>query len=141
VPGLAAKPIIDMMAGIRNLESARAAFPPLEALGYRYREHRPEAHLFVKEGYGVHLTEPESELWRERLAFRDALRADPALAREYADWKLTHLAADPNRGPYTEDKRPLVTRVLAAAGIDVKPDEERLVASVLASRRADAERR
>jgi GrpB-like predicted nucleotidyltransferase (UPF0157 family) len=134
VPGLAAKPIIDMLAGVRDLEEARAAFEPLERLGYRYREHRPEAHLFVKADAGVHLTEPGSDLWRERLAFRDALRADPELAREYAEWKRTHSTDDPG-APYDASKRPLVARVLARAGIQVKPDEERLTPAALAARR------
>lgn len=38
--------------------------------------------------HGLHLTEPGSDLWRERLAFRDAVRADPALATEYTDLKV-----------------------------------------------------
>jgi GrpB-like predicted nucleotidyltransferase (UPF0157 family) len=135
VPGLAAKPIIDMMAGVADLEESRAAAGPLGALGYKYREHRPEAHLFVKDGYGVHLTEPGSDLWRERLAFRDALRADPKLAREYAEWKRRHMPAEPELGPYTAGKRPFVTRVLARSGIVVKPDEERLSPAALAVRR------
>ena len=131
MPGLAAKPIIDMLAGVRDLAKSRAAERPLAALGYSFREHRPEAHLFVKDGYGVHLTEPGSDLWRERLAFRDALRADADLAREYADWKLAHAAED----SYTADKRPLVTRAIARAGIEVKPDEERLVPAALTLQR------
>src|SRR5581483_805492 len=48
VPGLAAKPVIDMLAGIRDLDKACAAFEPLTALGYGYQEHRPEAHSFYK---------------------------------------------------------------------------------------------
>lgn len=135
VPGLAAKPIVDMLAGVRDLEEARAAFEPLERLGYRYREHRPEAHLFVRPGAGVHVTEPGSDLWRERLAFRDALRADPELAREYAEWKLRHATDDPTLGPYDADKRPFVARVLASAAIALRPDEERLTPAALAARR------
>jgi GrpB-like predicted nucleotidyltransferase (UPF0157 family) len=134
VPGLAAKPIIDMMAGVRDLEEARNAAEPLTALGYSYREHRPEAHLFVQTAYGIHLTEPGSDIWRERLAFRDALRGDPELARQYAEWKLAHVADDPARGAYTAGKRPFVSRVLAAAGIELKPDEERLVPAARAAR-------
>jgi GrpB-like predicted nucleotidyltransferase (UPF0157 family) len=126
VPGLAAKPIIDMMAGIRDLEEARDAFGPLHALGYEYREHRPEAHLFWTPTHGVHLTEPGSDLWRERLAFRDALRADPALAAEYQEWKLRHAATEPGAGAYTAEKRPFVARVLMEAGITLKPDSARL---------------
>jgi GrpB-like predicted nucleotidyltransferase (UPF0157 family) len=131
VPGLPAKPIIDMLAGVRDLAESRAAEEPLAALGYSYREHRPEGHLFVKDGYGVHLTEPGSDLWRERLAFRDALRAEPELAREYADWKRVHAGEH----SYTGDKRPLVTKALARAGIEVKPDEERLTTAPKTSTR------
>src|SRR5262249_60564672 len=76
VPGMPAKPIIDMLAGVRDLAEARSAEEPLADLGYVYRVHRPEAHLFVQDTKGVHLTRPGSDLWRERLAFRDALRAD-----------------------------------------------------------------
>ncbi len=123
VPGLAAKPIIDMMAGVESLDAAWAAAPALEELGYVYRVHRPEAHAFHRdEEFHLHLTEPGSDLWRERLAFRDALREDAGLRREYADWKAAHLGED----GYTASKRPLVFRVLAERGIDLKPDAQRL---------------
>jgi GrpB-like predicted nucleotidyltransferase (UPF0157 family) len=123
VPGLVAKPIIDMIAGVRSLEESDAAFPVLQELGYTYRVHRPEAHSFhVPEKFHLHLTEPGSDLWRERLAFRDALRSDPELRREYAEWKQAHRGVD----SYTASKRPLVFRVLAEQGIDLKPDVERL---------------
>lgn len=124
VPGLRAKPLVDMMAGVRSLEESRAAFPVLESLGYVFRPHRPEAHLFVKEAFGgVHLTEPGSDLWRERLAFRDALRESPDLQVEYAAWKEAHSTG---KG-YDETKWPLVSRVLAEHGIDLKPDAQRLI--------------
>jgi len=123
VPGLAAKPIIDMIAGVRSLEESRAAFSGLEGLGYAYRVHRPEAHSFHRaEEFHLHLTEPGSDLWRERFAFRDALRGDPELRREYAEWKQAHLGED----GYTASKRPLVFRVLAEQGIELKPDAQRL---------------
>jgi GrpB-like predicted nucleotidyltransferase (UPF0157 family)/peptidase E len=123
VPGMAAKPIIDMLAGVHSLEEARAAEQPLAERGYVYRIHRPEAHLFVKASYGIHLTEPGSDLWRERLAFRDALRADPGLRREYAEWKRVHGGGK----PYSASKTPFIGRVLAGMDITLKPDEERLV--------------
>ncbi len=123
VPGLAAKPIIDMMAGVESLDDAWAAAPALVELGYVYHVHRPEAHAFHRDGeFHLHLTEPGSDLWRERLAFRDALRSDADLRREYADWKAAHLGED----GYTASKRPLVFRVLAEQGIDLKPDAQRL---------------
>lgn len=141
VPGLATKPIIDMIAGVRDLEEARAAFEPLHALGYQHREHRPEAHWFWKPApdvplgatHHLHLTEPESDIWRERLAFRNALRASPALCAEYEQWKLRH-ASTTGPNAYTADKRPFVARVLAEASIDLKPDSERLIARALKER-------
>jgi GrpB-like predicted nucleotidyltransferase (UPF0157 family) len=125
VPGLAAKPIIDMIAGVRDLEEARAAFEPLRELAYHYRPHRPRAHLFHKpespgwweKTHHLHLTEPGSDLWLERLAFRDALRADSALAAEYEEWKLEHVLRPGAAGAYSGDKRPFVARVLAGAGV------------------------
>ena len=132
VPGLAAKPIIDMIAGVRDLDEARAAFPPLAELGYVHHPHRPEAHAFNAPGRHLHLTEPQSDLWRERLAFRDALRASAPLRDEYAAWKAEHAAAD----GYTADKRPLVLRVLANTGIDLRPDAARLSPEALAARRS-----
>jgi ribosomal protein S18 acetylase RimI-like enzyme len=83
---------------VRDLHEARAAFNPLAEHFYLYAPHRPGiAHHFVKRSprrseleldYGLHLTEAESDLWRERFAFRDALRANSALALEYEALKL-----------------------------------------------------
>jgi GrpB-like predicted nucleotidyltransferase (UPF0157 family) len=83
VPGLAAKPMVDMLVGVRELEGARAAITVLERHGYVHAPHRPDVahHLDKRDddvtAHGLHLTEPGSPLWRERLAFRDALRRDP----------------------------------------------------------------
>src|ERR1700753_2814033 len=49
VPGLAAKPLIDIIAGVRDLQESRAAYEPLVEIGYVYAPHRPhEAHHFAK---------------------------------------------------------------------------------------------
>lgn len=126
VPSLAAKAIIDMIAGVRDLEEARAAFEPLREQSYVHAPHRPGiAHHFAKpsprlseQTHGLHLTEPGSDLWRERLAFRDALRQDPALVAEYGALKLrlAQQHADDVKA-YTAGKRPFVGRVLASAGL------------------------
>ena len=42
VPGIAAKPIVDMVAGVRDLDEARAAYEPLHEVGYLDEPHRPE---------------------------------------------------------------------------------------------------
>jgi GrpB-like predicted nucleotidyltransferase (UPF0157 family) len=126
IPGLAAKPVIDIIAGVADLDEARAAFEPLGALSYLYTPHRPNiAHHFSKPSaslsevtHNLHLTEPGSDLWRERLAFRDALRSDRALANEYALLKQ-QLAQEhvTDIGAYTAGKRDFVGRVLASADL------------------------
>ena len=126
IPGLSAKPIIDMMAGIADLSAAQAAIPTLEDHGYRHAPHRPDALWFHKpqsdglaeRTHHLHLTEPGSPLWRERLAFRDALRADAALRDEYQALKsqLAGAHGDDIKA-YTADKRAFVTRVLAIHGV------------------------
>jgi GrpB-like predicted nucleotidyltransferase (UPF0157 family) len=126
IPGIAAKPTIDMIAGVRDLDEARAAFDPLRDQSYLYAPHRPGiAHHFVKTSlqavtHSLHLTERGSDLWRERHAFRDALRGDPALAAEYEALKL-RLAQEHREDPgaYTGGKRAFVARVLASAGLQL----------------------
>ncbi len=143
IPGIAAKPIIDMIAGVRDLEEARAAFDPLREHDYLLAPHRTsEAHHFCKPSlrlseltHGLHLTEPGSDLWRERLAFRDALRGDPALVDAYEALKLrlAQKHAD-DVAAYTCDKRAFVAGVLASVGISAAPAEDlpfRLVALVV----------
>jgi len=96
VPGLIAKPIIDMMAPVHSPSEAAAAIPFVTALGYHHGVHRPEeAHYFVKPETGdwwerthqLHLTEPTSLLWRRRIAFRDALRLRADYRSRYARLK------------------------------------------------------
>jgi GrpB-like predicted nucleotidyltransferase (UPF0157 family) len=135
---MAAKPVIDMIAGVRDLDEARSAFEPLAELDYGYVEHRPDAYAFFKppnrpvqweHTHHLHLTVPGSDLWVERLAFRDALRADPALVREYSDWKLAHYGTNTKLS-----KRPFVMRVLASQGVELKPDDKRLSGAALLAR-------
>ena len=65
----------------------------------------------------LHLTEPGSDLWRERLAFRDALRADPQLAARYRELKRQLARSAAGITAYTAGKRAFVAAVLAAAGV------------------------
>ena len=128
VPGLAAKPIIDMMAGVADLADARPAITVLAEYGYLHSPHRPDAHRFTKPSsrwfectHHLHLSEPGSDLWRERLAFRDALRADSRLRAQYEQLKRRLATAHgADLDAYTADKRELVAGVLARSGITLR---------------------
>lgn len=95
VPGLAAKPIIDILVGVTDLEVARSSFEPLADLGYLYAPYLPaEMHWFCKPDparrtHHLHLVPVGSRRYRDELAFRDLLRADPQLVADYASLKRT----------------------------------------------------
>jgi GrpB-like predicted nucleotidyltransferase (UPF0157 family) len=121
VPGLAAKPVIDIIVGVRDLNEAGAASEALGVLDYASQGKRPEAHAFFKPSavnapkhtHHLFLTEPGSAIWHERLAVRDALRADRSLVEAYAAWKGEHAEGTGAEDPYTGDKRAFVRRLLA----------------------------
>jgi GrpB-like predicted nucleotidyltransferase (UPF0157 family) len=97
VPGLAAKPIIDLAVGVRSLAEAQArCIGALQTLGYtyipEYRSWLPDE-LFFRKGvpgpwtHHVHVMEPSTSDWERRLLFRDYLRAHPDAAEAYMDLK------------------------------------------------------
>lgn len=122
VPGLEAKPIIDIMAGVRDLassEDARAAVAPLD---YHYFPYRPEAmHWFCKpsparRSHHLHLVPVKSRLWSDRITFRDHLRSSATTAREYAELKARLAERHRwDREAYTRAKGAFVRSVLQRA--------------------------
>lgn len=119
VPGLDAKPIIDILVGVEELEASRACFGPLAALGYLYAPYRSEEmHWFCKphpsrRTHHLHLVPTGSERFRGELAFRDRLRASPQVADEYAALKRNLAERFRNdREAYTAAKTEFISRVL-----------------------------
>ena len=123
VPGLAAKPIIDIMAPVRGLAESRDAIEALRALDYQYSPYRSRVmHWLCKPSpqhrtHHLHLVPMRSQLWRARLAFRDRLRASPEIAAEYAALKR-RLAEEfrDDREAYTRAKGPFITELLRREG-------------------------
>lgn len=121
VPGLDAKPILDLMAGVESLGEGERLLPELRDLGY---EHKPDpeipGRIYLVRGpaerrtHHLSLAVPRSAFWRRQLRFRDLLRADAALADEYA--RLKHALAERHRGDrlaYSVAKQPFIDGVLA----------------------------
>lgn len=122
VPGLVAKPVIDVMAPVSTLDASRPAIDVLPTVGYQYSDYKTDVmHWFCKPSFAfrthhLHLVPMGSSLWRERLVFRDALRRDHALAAEYATLKRALAVTFRfDREGYTEAKSGFVRRVLGAA--------------------------
>jgi len=123
IPGMPAKPVIDIMAAVSSLEASRPAIDAVVQAGYVYYPYRPDImHWFCKPSaafrtHHLHLVPAGSKRWIECVAFRDALRSDQALAAEYA--ALKKRLADRfrfDREAYTDGKAPFVERVLEVKG-------------------------
>ncbi|MBD2100884.1 GrpB family protein [Leptolyngbya sp. FACHB-261] len=125
VPGLAAKPIIDLMVGVRSLDAARQGIPHLESLGYIHWHDDPNPErLFLVKGmppfgkertHHIHIVEAYGKFW-ERLLFRDYLRAHPEEAQCYAALKrglAAHFQTD--REGYTEAKNEYIQTIMKRA--------------------------
>ena len=121
VPGLAAKPVLDMLAGCRHGASVDAYVVALTKVGFEHRgEQGIPGRRFFRRGnpraYHLHLTEQGSVFWREQLAFRDALIADAALRDAYAWLKVDLARRFPrDRESYTSGKTAFVQQVLGPA--------------------------
>ncbi|MFL5386233.1 MAG: GrpB family protein [Longimicrobiaceae bacterium] len=122
VPGMDAKPILDLMAGVESLAAAEALLPALRELGY---EHRPDPgipeRIYLVRGpaerrtHHLSLAEPASAFWRRQLRFRDRLRADPTLAAEYARLKRSLAGCHPtDRLAYAAGKQPFIDAAIAS---------------------------
>jgi GrpB-like predicted nucleotidyltransferase (UPF0157 family) len=121
IPGLAAKPIVDVLVGIRIPELDEGQIAALEGLGYQYlgeagvpgrfalRKRHPTAFNLAVVKWG-------ERLWRDNLALRDYLRANPEDARRYEQHKRDLV----NSGvssllEYSQSKEALVEELLRCA--------------------------
>jgi GrpB-like predicted nucleotidyltransferase (UPF0157 family) len=129
IPGIPAKPIIDINIGVESLEVARAMKPIFVKLGY---EHRPfvagntvegllAQELYVRgpesrRTHYVHVTVYGSDHWNNYVLLRDYLRRNAERAEEYANLKIRLAQEYPNdRGAYTRNKEQFVLETLEIA--------------------------
>ncbi len=131
VPGLAAKPIVDMLVEVRDLQAVKdRVVPILEAQGYEYfwrpsfgDDGEPFYAWFIKRDqrtgertHHIHMVEGSfTEHW-DRLLFRDYLIENPETAARYERLKREAAAASPDdRVRYTQDKTQFITEVTEQA--------------------------
>jgi GrpB-like predicted nucleotidyltransferase (UPF0157 family) len=129
VPGLDAKPVVDMLVEVTSLEETKKTIVPiLEAQGYDYiwrptsgDDVPPFYAWFIKrDSHGrrthhIHMVEKDFEQW-DRLFFRDYLIEHREIAQEYLALKLRLAARHPNdREAYTQGKTEFVVRITEQA--------------------------
>lgn len=123
VPGLSAKPIIDIQVSVDDVEDEARYVPPIEALGIQLRNRDLEHRFFrpfsgLPRGVQVHICGIGSEWERRHLLFRDYLRANGAAREAYTAAKVS--AAEQwrdDRVAYTEAKDGQIRELMAAAEV------------------------
>lgn len=129
IPGLPAKPIIDINVGVESLGVARSMKEQFEKLGYEHRPFVPGKtkddlkwqELYVKgpeakRTHHVHVTVLGNNYWKNDLLFRDFLRKNPERSKQYTELKetLAQKYAD-DRGTYTKNKEQFINETLRIA--------------------------
>lgn len=124
VPGLCAKPILDLLPVVRSVEILDERRDALERLGFRsWGEYgiAGRRYFTLDDAAGtrrvqLHCFEPNSDEIERHIAFRDYLRADPRAAREYEAEKLRCRDLHPDDShAYSDAKSPWIERTLPAA--------------------------
>ncbi len=125
VPGMAAKPIIDILAGVASMEAADAVFERVLSAGYttlrEFNAALADRRWFMRSADGqrthhLHVVVHRGRVWADRLRFRDLLRSNPRLAHSYSQLKA-ELAGrfQHDREAYTDAKAEFVASALAVA--------------------------
>jgi GrpB-like predicted nucleotidyltransferase (UPF0157 family) len=123
VPGLKAKPIIDMLLEVFPLPKPEVGIPALEKLGYEYRgEAGIAGRLFFRNNprtRHLHVVEVgTNEFTRDHLLFRDYLRANLIARQRYENLKLELAQQYPfDREAYTTGKTDLIRELLQEATV------------------------
>ncbi|MCI0388939.1 MAG: GrpB family protein [Acidobacteria bacterium] len=125
IPGIVAKPIIDIGIAVNNYEEASICIGPMERLGYEYRGENgiPRRHYFVKGSprtHHIHVVEMASHDWQTLVLFRDYLLAYPEIAQKYAVLKL-RLADEfrNDREAYQQGKGEFIQNVIELAKMQI----------------------
>ncbi len=122
VPGLAAKPIIDLVAAVTSMEIADTLLPSLCAKGYTtsaefnltLKDRRwLMRHFAGRRTHHLHLVLMNAEDWLNKLRFRDLLRSDTFVAGEYLKLKKSLAeSVGSDREAYSEAKTDFINKVL-----------------------------
>ena len=124
VPGLVAKPIVDLLAGVESMAMAKSLTEPLCESGYatsvEFNATLTDRQWFMRWADGhrthhLHIVVHGGPVWARHLQFRDALRASPVFAARYAALKAELAVRHPtDREAYTSAKTAFVNSLSSA---------------------------
>ena len=125
VPGMSAKPIIDILAGVQSMAVADGLFERILARGYttsrEFNASLADRRWFMRSSGGrrthhLHVVVHLGQVWQERLRFRDLLLQNPSVAESYSQLKA-ELAVrfQHDREAYTNAKAEFISAAIAVA--------------------------
>ena len=126
IPGLAAKPVIDIMIGVKGLSEADLhCVSKIQSLGYdyiqKYEVELPNRRYFQKTSpqgirtHQIHLVEINSDIWKRHLLFRDYLRLHPTIAKQYENLKKSLAETYSDTYEYANAKTTFIRNIEAKA--------------------------
>lgn len=124
IPGMDAKPILDLMMAVPQIDRYDIYVETLEKLGYQFRRdyRKEQEHVLLVKGpeekrtHYLKMTTLDSNFWREHILFRDYLIRHPERADIYRQLKYNLLEKyGGERSNYTDDKAPFIKETLKLA--------------------------
>jgi GrpB-like predicted nucleotidyltransferase (UPF0157 family) len=122
VPGLAAKPILDVVIGVARIADVEKCIPLLEGIGYSYAGELFDGDFFFMKRtqetttHHLHLVAFDGERWRNYVWVRDHLRRDKEARQKYGELKAELAAKFPHcRERYAEEKSAFIRGIIQRA--------------------------
>lgn len=121
VPGLCAKPIIDILIGLKIFEYGFQCVTPLEQIGYTFKgENGIQGRHYFQKGepctFHIHMFEQNSDQWHAHILFADYLRRNPERKQQYVELKRVLAQAYPHdRVKYTNRKSEFIQETMRLA--------------------------
>ena len=126
VPGLSAKPILDIAIAVEDFDEARVTIDPIVELCYVYRGEYgiPRRHFFVNgepRTHHIHMNEITSPDWGNLVLFRDYLRTHPEASAEYQALKQSLITLPGmDRTGYQDGKASFIQQTIERARAEMK---------------------
>lgn len=123
IPGIKAKPVIDVAVGLRSMEGIESIIDILDKNQYYYRPKfgNKETHVVFAKGddvsrtHYIHIMRFNGQPWKEKIFFRDYMRSNSQAAQQYEALKLKAANANPlDRKAYTSEKDEFLQTILAS---------------------------
>ncbi|HON28872.1 MAG TPA: GrpB family protein [Mesotoga infera] len=122
VPGLSAKPVIDILIGVDSLDHADSLVVSIQKLGYTYiQEYEsmiPDRRYFERDAgeidFHIHMVVFGGAFWTEHVFFRDYLREDPEAVEQYSALKKSlSKEHQNNREAYSRGKAEFIASIMS----------------------------